>query len=805
LSPSPEQYEKLGAFYLGREYDLDAGAATEDLVLYDARDLTTHAVCVGMTGSGKTGLCIGLLEEAALDGIPSIVIDPKGDLTNLLLTFPELRPDDFEPWVDADQAARAGMSTSDFAASQADLWRKGLAQWGQDPERIERLRAAAEFAIYTPGSDSGRPLSVLSSLAAPPAAVRDDADAMRDQVSSTTSSLLALLGIEADPVRSREHILLSMLLERAWSQGHDLDLASLIGMIQDPPLERVGVLDLDSFYPAKDRFELAMTLNSLLAAPGFAAWMQGEPLDIDRLLYDDNGRPRVAVIYTAHLTERERMFVVSLVLGRMLSWTRAQSGTSSLRALLYMDEVFGYMPPVAEPPSKRPLLTLLKQARAFGVGVVLATQNPVDLDYKGLSNTGTWFLGRLQTERDKQRVLDGLESAAPGGLDRARLERILSGLGKRVFLMHNVHEDRPVIFETRWVMSYLRGPLTRSQIRQLEQPGAADSEPAGASASPAAARALPASPVLAPEISQVYLPLKTPPGAREVVYSPQVVGVVDVLYADSRRKVEATEQLVLAATVDADAALPLDWGHAERLPLGVDDLATALPVPGSHEAVPSLASQAGSYRAWQRQLIDWIYRERTYDLLRSPSLGETSEPGESERSFRIRIADRVRVERDAATEDLRGRYARKFAALRERIRKAELAVDREADQARSATLQTAISVGATLLSAVLGRKTLSSTTIGKATTAARGAGRAASQASDVGRARENVAKYQQQLDDLEQAFESEVEELRSRMDPAIEAFETVVLKPRKREIGVRLIGVGWLPYAREGVGLSPLY
>ena len=466
-------FEKLGVFYLGREYDLATKQAREDLLLYDSKDLVTHAVCVGMTGSGKTGLCIGLLEEAALDGIPAIIIDPKGDLPNLLLTFPELRPEDFRPWINEEDAARQGVSPDEFAAQQAATWRDGLADWGEDGGRIARLKAAADFSIYTPGSTAGLPVSVLDSFKAPPAAVRDDGELLGERVATTVTGLLALVGVEADPLQSREHILLSTLFSQAWQAGADLDLTALIRQVQEPPVTQIGVLDIESFYPAKDRFALSMLLNNLLAAPGFQAWMEGESLDVGKLLHTPDGRPRISIFSIAHLADSERMFFVTLLLSEVLGWARTQSGTSSLRAILYMDEIFGYFPPVATPPSKQPLLTLLKQARAYGLGVVLATQNPVDLDYKGLANTGTWFIGRLQTERDKARVLEGLEGVAAGGtggFDKQAMDQTLAGLGSRVFLMYNTHEDQPVVFTTRWTMSYLRGPVTRDQIKTLMDP-----------------------------------------------------------------------------------------------------------------------------------------------------------------------------------------------------------------------------------------------------------------------------------------------------------------------------------------------
>jgi len=535
-----EDFEKLGTFYLGREYDLET-KELGGLLLYDSKDLVTHGVCVGMTGSGKTGLCVGLLEEAAIDGIPALGVDPKGDLADLLLTFPELRPEDFRPWISEEEAGKKGLSPDEFAAQQAEMWRKGLDDWGQDPSRIQRLREAADFAIYTPGSTAGLPVSILKSFAAPAAAVREDPEALRDRINTTVTSILGLVGVSADPIQSREHILLSSLFEQEWVAGRDLDLAGLIQHIQAPPFTKVGVLDLEAFYPQKDRFGLALLLNNLLASPTFKTWLEGEALDIARMPFTAEGRPRVSIFSIAHLSDQERMFFVSLLLNEVLGWMRAQPGTGSLRAIVYMDEIFGYFPPVAEPPSKRPLLTLLKQARAFGLGVLLATQNPVDLDYKGLANAGTWFIGRLQTERDKDRLLEGLEGVAAGSearFDRQAMEETLAGLGKRVFLMYNAHEDAPVVFQTRWAMSYLSGPLTRAQIKTLmdprrpaaDTPTARGSEPPGTFVAAAqAAMSVVAQPAtVPPEVPQFFLPVRGAVPAEGVTYHPGVLAAATV-------------------------------------------------------------------------------------------------------------------------------------------------------------------------------------------------------------------------------------------------------------------------------------
>ncbi len=474
-------FEKLGLFYLGKKLTANREKVSDEYLLYDSKDLSTHAVCVGMTGSGKTGLCISLLEEAAIDNIPSIIIDPKGDMGNLLLSFPELKGTDFLPWINKDSAKKKDLTPEEYANGQADLWKNGLADWGQTGERIERLQKSTDFAIYTPGSNAGLPVSIVDSFSAPKGQVLEDMDILRERVQTTVSGLLELLGIAADPLQSREHILVSNIMEHCWVTGKDVDLGSLIQMIQSPPLEQIGVFNIEDFYPSSARLKLAMSLNNLLAAPGFKAWMEGESLDIDQMIYTSQGKPRSIIFSIAHLSDQERMFFVTLLLNQIIGWMRGQKGSTSLRAILYMDEVFGFLPPVSEPPSKRPFLTLLKQARAFGVGVVLSTQNPIDLDYKGLSNAGTWFVGRLQTEKDKERLADGLIGGSQGDiLDKKTLMESISSLNKREFLLHNVHEKHLQFFHTRWAMSYLCGPLTRTQIKTLMsgKKGSSRTEPA---------------------------------------------------------------------------------------------------------------------------------------------------------------------------------------------------------------------------------------------------------------------------------------------------------------------------------------
>lgn len=811
-----EDFEKLGVFYLGRPYDLAAKQTKPGWLLYDSKDLVTHAVCVGMTGSGKTGLCIGLLEEAAIDGIPALIIDPKGDLANLMLNFPQLRGEDFSPWVNEDDARKKGLSSTNYATQQADMWKKGLGDWGQSRERIQKLRDAADVVVYTPGSNAGIPVSILKSFAAPSHEILDDPETLRERISTTVTSLLGFIGVEADPIKSREHILLSTILGHTWKAGQDLDLATLIQQIQTPPVAKIGVLDLDSFYPSKERFALAMQLNNLLASPGFSAWLEGDALDVDQMLHSPGGKPRLAIFSIAHLNDAERMFFVTLLLSQTLGWVRAQSGTTSLRAILYMDEIFGYFPPVANPPSKQPLLTLLKQARAFGLGVVLATQNPVDLDYKGLANTGTWFIGRLQTERDRARVLDGLEGAAASSgkkFDKQAMEQTLAGLGNRVFLLNNVHEDAPEIFQTRWTLSYLRGPLTRTQIKTLMDPvkhemldvqgkiASLSSQSSEAASHLSRLTSHASRPMLPPDVPQHFIPVRgTQPNGSTLVYQPMLLGAAQVLVSDSKAGIDVTQDVAVLARI-SEGAMAVDWGQSMETDLDVADLESVPADSAQFGAIPSAASKAKSYETWRKDFSGWLFRNQKVDLFKSPSTKEVSMPGESERDFRVRLQQSGRETRDKQSDSLRQKYAPKIAALQDRIRRAGYMVERQQAESRSSQMQVAISVGASILGAFLGRKTISATNIGRAATAIRGAGRAIKESKDVGQAEENVSALHKQLADLESQFKLETDALTAATDPLTETLDTVSLKPTKANINVKLVTLVWTPHWLDGKGV----
>jgi len=783
-------YEKLGSFYLGREVDSATGNDTDTLLLYESRDLTTHAVCVGMTGSGKTGLCLALLEEAAIDGVPAIAIDPKGDIGNLLLSFPELRPADFRPWIDDGDAARKGVSADQLAQSTAEGWKKGLADWGQDGTRIRRFREAADVVVYTPGSTAGRPLSVLQSFAAPPPELRADAGAIRERIGSTVAGLLGLVDIDADPLKSREHMLLSTLLDHSWRDGRDLDLAALIQGIQKPPFDKVGVFDLDTFYPAKERLQLAMSLNGLVAAPGFAAWMEGEPLDIQNLLYTPEGKPRIAIVSIAHLSDPERMFAVTLLLGELVAWMRRQSGTSSLRALFYMDEIFGYFPPTAMPPSKQPLLTLMKQARAFGLGVVLATQNPVDLDYKGLSNAGTWFIGRLQTMRDKARVVEGMLSAGGEGLDRAQLESLLANLKARVFLMRNVHEASPVLFKTRWALSYLRGPLTLNEIAKLSvsEPVAAKPSQSNVASIRPAAGDMARKPVIPAGISEYYIKPTVPVSARK--YVARIMGVVRVHFVNATAGVDTWETRTWLAPISDTQQRP-DWSAADVA--GKIETSTAnSDASASYLAVPAAMLRAENYSQWQKQLESHVYETATHELLQSALLKIKSAPGDSEADFRARIALALREKRDAAVDALKRKHGPKLQAAQDQLRRARERVERERSQLSQQKMSTAISVGTSILGALFGRKGFGVTDIGRVGTAARGAGRIDRESEDVNRAEEGLDVLQQRYADLEQDLARETAALQQQFSTDAISVEKLTVKARKSDIDVTDIGLAWV-------------
>ncbi|MEP4077546.1 helicase HerA domain-containing protein [Haloferula sp.] len=796
--PGSSDYEKLGSFYLGKEFDAETKEVRDDLVMYDSKDLVTHGVVLGMTGSGKTGLCIGLLEEAAMDNVPAIVIDPKGDISNLLLQFPELAPADFRPWINEDDAAKKGLSPDDFAAKTADTWKNGLADWGQGPERIKQLKGKVDVNVFTPGSKAGIPVSILSSLSAPPFEIVDDGELLGERIESTVSSLLSLVGVDADPIQSPEAILLSNIFAHEWRGERDLTLETLIRHIQKPPFDKVGIIDLESFCNSKTRQSLALKFNNLLASPGFSTWLEGPPLDIAKMLHAPDGQPRVSIFSISHLSDSERMFFVSLLLNQMLGWMRAQSGTTSLRALLYMDEIYGFLPPTANPPSKKPMMTMLKQARAFGLGCLLATQNPVDLDYKALSNIGTWFLGRLQTERDKLRVLDGLEGAAGSQnakFDRGEIERLLSGLGSRVFLMNNVHEDQPVLFHVRWVMSYLTGPLTRGKIKQLMDPkrGAFESSKTTAANPSANPMAMPSSsastaeksdrPIVGNGVLEKFQPVAG--SSEDITYQPHLLRVGSVTFSSTKAGVESTRKVRMVNPILADG---IDWDEQIPPPLKPEKLGSDPSTGTGFGELPGFAMNADNYKQVKKDFSDWLYRNERAEIFVCKDLKQYSQLGESEAEFRTRLSHAAREKRDEAVEKLRDKTESKLRTLTDRMRTAEGALAREKSQATAAKLDAAGSVFGSLLGGLLGGRRKS------ATTSVKRSSYALQQHRDIARAEEKIEGIEEQMDELQKDLQQDIAELTEAFAPSALDLDTETLKPTRANTKVDTIALLWLPY-----------
>ncbi|WP_455368038.1 hypothetical protein [[Eubacterium] cellulosolvens] len=817
------EFERLGSFYLGKEYDIKTEQLLDRLLMYDSRDLTTHAVCVGMTGSGKTGLCIGLLEEAAIDHVPAIIIDPKGDITNLLLTFPELRPQDFRSWINIDDARRKGMSEDEFASQQSELWRNGLKEWGQDGARIKLLHESADFVIYTPGSDAGIPVSIMQSLSVPNLNWQVDAELIRERIQGTVSALLSLIDVEADPVRSREHILLANLFEHFWRQGEDLDLFKLIGAIQKPPLQKLGAFDVEAFYPSKERFELARNLNNIIASPSFHSWLNGQPLDIPRFLNDPRGKTRHSIFYIAHLSDPERMFFVTMLLNQLMTWIRSQPGTTSLRALLYMDEIFGFFPPVANPSSKKPMLTLLKQARAFGLGVVLTTQNPIDLDYKGLTNTGTWFIGRLQTERDKTRLLDGLEgvsSTTGKTLDREDYSRIISSLGKRVFLMHNVHEETPLTFQTRWVMSYLRGPLTRTQVQNLmgsRQPDIPLSKQAiemGIAASRVPSSVTPFTNdttstlhTLPTEIPQAFLPHRKgkdialqelekragdpiQPQSIQLHYAPSVLGMGHIYFRDRRLNLDYRQPFALL-TQDVAIRGMQPWKSAQQVDINPQKLEDQPEHGASFDPIPESINETRKLNTLKKGLTEYIYHHSSLKLLYSPLLKIYSQPEESEREFIAWLNQAAREQRDKEVDKIEKRYEKSLQTLKNRLFQAQAIMEKKQYEAEARKREVMVSAGETVLGMFLGRRS----TRGASTALSKYRQRTAAKMS-AEHAKKKVEDLRQEIADLENKLRKQTDAVIKRWDEALNTVSDFPIKPKKSDIALEIFAVAWVPHWR---------
>lgn len=768
-------YEKLKLFYIGKQKVENSFVP----LVYKNKDLLTHAAIIGMTGSGKTGLGISLLEEAAIDNIPSIIIDPKGDMTNLLLTFPNLQGSDFEPWIEEQDAQNNGQTLKEFAINTANLWKTGLENDFQNSSRIEKLKNSADFTIYTPGSDAGVQISILSSFKAPSKEVLEDNDLLISLVNSTVSSILSLIAEQNDS-SSKESILISSIFMNYFTQSKDLTLEELITLIVTPPFAKIGIFDLETFFAQSERLKLALKLNTIIANPSFKTWIEGETLDISNLLYDENGKAKVSIFSIAHLNDSQRMFFVSLLLNQMVSWMRRQEGTTSLKALLYMDEIFGYFPPNANPPSKQPMLTLLKQARSFGIGIILSTQNPVDIDYKGLANIGTWFIGRLQTKQDKEKVIDGLSSANEGNLDKNEIMNLISSLEKRNFILKNINEDGIKIFQTRWALSYLKGPIPKDGIKKLMSNKRTNSSSKKDEKNEDTITQINiekgiAKPIITSNLNEKYLY-----SSQNSAYylQPYLVCSCDIHYINSTKNIDLETTETCKIYLDEEMK-NINFDEKEEIENSNFETKER---PNSHYyELPTFIQSEKELKTIEKDFVDYIYRNSKLTLYKNDELKLTSKQNESLGDFKIRLQDRLNEKIDLEVEKLQTKFQKENDSIENKLSKLYEKLEREEQQATSTTTDTIISIGTSILGAFFG-KSSTATTLGKVATGARGATKILKEKNDVKYVQNEINQLEEQRNSLKTMLENEIEKINSTNLSSNFPIEELFIKPKRSDI-----------------------
>ncbi len=788
-------YEKLGLFYLGREVNPKTLTADNDdqLFLYKSKDFTTHAAIIGMTGSGKTGLGVAIIEEAAIDNIPSIIIDPKGDMGNLLLSFPELSSADFQKWIDPAEAENKGMQPHVYAGEVAKNWEEGLRSFHQQRERISLYKNSADFTIYTPGSSAGIPLSVLSDLEAPSEEIMNDPDTYSTMINSTVMGLLSLINIKADMLTSKEYILLAALFSYFWKKNRGLTIEEVIGYVTNPPFEKIGVLSLNNFYPQKERFELAMLLNNIISSPGFSLWLDGAKLDIQDLLYTDSGKPKVSILSIAHLDHNQQMFFVTLFLNKYISWMRRQTGTSSLRTLLYMDEIFGFFPATSNPPSKQPMLVLLKQARAYGVGVVLATQNPIDLDYKGLSNIGSWFLGRLQTRQDRDKVIDGLAKNTTGTMDKNEIEDLLANMKKRTFLLKSAHLDQLPLFETRWVLSYLKGPLSSIEIKKLMEekqeiliPKQEEVEDLQIDVIDENFEISETKPLLSDKIKQYFL--HNPPFSENISYKPSILLRGKVRFYNESKKIDQKEEIFLKIPINHDT---LEFSLKEAIP-SKDDSSSYDTKPlerARYSLLPPFLEKMKDTKYLEEKFKNYLYDNTRIELFTNKEFKLISNPDEEIADFKSRVLDLMREKKDKAVEKLTEQYAKKEEKLEKDYVKLQEKLEKEEADVKAITTQSALSLGSSVLGALLGR-----TKVGTLNTGVTGLNRASrilKEKKDVELVQKKIETLSENIKNLEEELKQNIEKMSDQFNIDNYTIESISIKPKKSDIFGITIALLW--------------
>lgn len=780
-----------GKFFLGKEVSLKDNELTDQDYLYKSDHLTTHGIVFGMTGSGKTGLCIDLLEEAVAEDIPMILIDPKGDLTNLDLIFPEFSGEDFQPWVSPADAAKKGRSVEDFAKDMAEKWKTGLESWGIQKEQVENIKNKADVRIFTPGSSAGLRSSILEGFKKPDKDFEEDEEAMVEKIRSSVSALLALLDIENDPLKSKPHILISNIIEHYWRLGRSVSIEDLIINIQKPPIQKLGVFEVDQLIDEKERTELAFELNNIIASPTFRFWTSGMPLSAE-MLFKKGDKVPVNIFYIAHLSDNERMFFVTLLLNEIVYWMRSQPGSGNLKYLVYMDEVFGYLPPYPQnPPSKNPLLILLKQARAFGLGVVLATQNPKDVDYKGLTNMGTWFVGKLQAEGDRERVMEGLSGIvgqSGEALDNKQIKDIITGLKSRKFLVKNVHDKGGLkVFQTRWAMSYLAGPLTREQIKILAkeqktamkemQPLLEDRAAAEQGAEPQAKEhLLPFAPK--PEIPLDFIyDNKAGSGS----YSPYLYVDGEVVFDEQRLGLYVRKKYFITALLEPG----IDWRDAlisEEEPEYSDE---ALEDTAGYEPFDIKLNYTQSKRL-QSSLKDFLFGEFSLELFINNDLNIVSETGEVREAFLQRCRDVVEKMIDKEVEKTKESYERRIDRIEDRIEREKSNIAKLEQDHKAKRTEELVSAGETVLSLLLGgrsRKGFSA--------AARRRRSTSSAKARVKMKQERVAQLDEDLVELQEELEDKIADIEDEFYEKADDIEPYEVRLEKNDIVISRQAILW--------------
>ncbi len=765
------------------DHDLYLGTEIEGKgrVTLDMDHLTTHAVCVGMTGSGKTGLGIVALEELARRGVSLLVIDLKGDMVDLLLNFPSFAGEDFAPWLPPD--ALEDGHASEVASKQADFWRQGLEGSGLGPDDLRAVRDGVQWQLLTPGAGSAAPLDILPALGVPDGWDPDnDPDGATDRVNGITSALLSLVGRGGDPLTDRDHVLTATVILDCWRRGRSLDLAGLLASLVDPPMDSLGALSLESFYSRDDRMKLVMALNTLLASPAFAAWTEGLPMDMDELL-GDAASPRASIISIAHLDERQRHFVIALLTSELVAWMRRQPASSGLRALFYMDEVQGIVPPYPKnPPTKGPLLTLFKQGRAYGVGAWLATQNPVDLDYKALGNAGVKLVGRLITDRDRERALEGLGmSRLPDGRNA---DDIVAALGKRQFLLTDVRAKQGVrTLGSRWAMSYLRGPVTLSEMGPLLE-GQTSGIAAGAAAeTPTMADSARQAPPLASAVSVAYA--KDGSGTA----SPSVL-------IRNRFSVERTP-LGLYRELEERWQFPIGddgdikWNEGENpseMPALVEEPPEGLRFPAAAPGRMSseLDKAVGSFTSWRAR--------RPLMLQVNQVLKMVADEEETRDQFFERclaVADRAD---DTSQDRVRKRFEGRMKTLKKRLARERDELGRDQTQLSSRKAEEKMGMVEGLFSVLLGSRSISSASRKAAAKVKTAAGkrrmRQTAEAAVI-ESENEIERLEAELESLADELQDEIDRIAAESAEKAAQIEEKAVKAKKTDIEVLQLILVW--------------